>query len=106
MFFNPGCNCVTSVFLRNTAHFTFKPMNLKRLKTEVYKSVHFLKASSVRILKRLVLPSICRVGQLWPRVLNSTCTKGGDVTFLIMFLYIFNHIFASTKDVTLILVSF
>ena len=32
--------------------------------------------------------------------------KGGGVTFFIMLLYIFSHIFASTKDITIILVSF
>ena len=47
------------------------------------------------------------IGSLkWPRVLNSTHKKGGDVTFFIMLLYIFNNIFKSAKDNTMILVSF
>ena len=32
--------------------------------------------------------------------------KGGGVTFFIMLLYIFSHIFTSIKDITMILVSF
>ena len=43
-------------------------MNLKKFKSEVYKSIHFLKAYSVRILKSLVLQPIYRVGQLLYRV--------------------------------------
>ena len=58
MFLKLGCNCVTFVFLLNTAHFTFTCMNLKKFKSEVYKSIHFLKAYSVRILKNSVLQLI------------------------------------------------
>ena len=43
MLFNLGCNCVTSVFSCNIDHFTFKPMNLKKFKSEVHKCIHFLK---------------------------------------------------------------
>ena len=43
-------------------------MNLKKFKSEVYKSIHFLKVCSVRILKSSVLQQIYRVGQLLYRV--------------------------------------
>ena len=39
-------------------------MNLKKFKSEVYKSIHFLKAYSIRILKSLVLQPIYRVGHV------------------------------------------
>ena len=53
-----------------------------------------------------MLPEMTPVQNKWPRILNSTHKKGGDVTFFIMLLYIFNHISASAKDIRMILVSF
>ena len=51
-----------SIFIKY-GPFTFKPMNLKKSSSEVYKCIHFLKAYCVRILKRKVLNQIYWVGQ-------------------------------------------
>ena len=55
-------------------------MNLKKFKSEVYKSIHFLKAYSVRILKSLVLQPIYRVGELLYRVKQTSYVNDGTIS--------------------------
>ena len=56
------------------AQFIFKPMDLKKFSPEVYKSIHFLKANCIRILKSVDL--ICLLATV--RTLKSNI-QGGTI---------------------------